>query len=270
MDLRFSTLSALIIALTLMVFAVGASPVLVEADFDGAEYSLGSLDGQNGWTVLQGTATIVDDGAAHSGARSVSLAQNTVVDRSISAPGQAIVWTRTHFRGAGTDVAPNYPSGEAASAIVHFSSTDGIQLADGDGAGGYSAWVNTGVSIDDDGTWYEILIRQDYTNQLWDCYIDGTLEGQDLGFRDNSVTQLNGFRQYAGVASSMDTFLTRYRSPGDLDGDGDSDASDVVLNVNAENSPPTDPIAFSDADFDDDGVIEPEDVTATVNLILSN
>jgi hypothetical protein len=268
MDLRYSTLSALVIAVLLMVFSVGASPVLVEADFDGAEFSLGSLDGQNGWTVLQGTASVVDDGAAQSGARSVSLAQNTIVDRSISAAGHSIVWTRTHFRGAGTDAAPNYPA-DPASAIVHFSSVDGIQVGNGDGAGSLT-WVNTGVTISDDGTWYEVLIRQDYTSQQWDCYIDGTIEAQDMGFRDNSVTQLNGFRQYAGVASSMDTFLTRHRSAGDLDGDGDTDISDVVLNVNAENSPPTDPIAFSDADFDDDGVIEPEDVNATVNLILSN
>jgi hypothetical protein len=42
------------------------------ADFESPTYTAGSVDGQNGWSVQQGTAE-VDDGVSHSGDRSLKL-----------------------------------------------------------------------------------------------------------------------------------------------------------------------------------------------------
>lgn len=261
---RTSVALSLVLATTL----AGASPVILEADFNSDSFSAGDLNNQNGWTVLQGTAT-VQSTVVNEGDQAVNLADNTIIDRAITAPGQTVVWTESHFRGAGTTAPPNYPTDTPASAIVHFSANagEGIQLGDGDGAGNVT-FVASGVTSIDPNHWYRITIRQDYSAKTWDCWIDGNLVGQDLGFRDNSVGQLNGFRQYAGVESYLDTFSVRRRSNGDLDLDGDTDAADVVLNVNAKNNPPTDPIAFDDADFDGNGTITSEDITSTVNLIL--
>lgn len=258
---------ASVAALSVLAAAAGASPVLLSQDFD--TFSLGNLNGQQGWTSTPvAGAQVVNDAAAQSGARSVSLAANTIIDRSITeANGQAVVWTQSYFRGSGTTSAPNYPA-DPASAIVHLSATNGIQVLNGNGSGG-GAFENTGVALNNPSQWHQILIRQDYTNKTWDCWVNGALEAQDLGFRDNSVDHLGGFRQYAGVACSMDTFLIRRSAVGgDVNFDGVTDAADVVTTANAVSAPPSDPFLLGDVDFDGNGVVENADVQATADVIL--
>ena len=68
------------------------------------------------------------------------------------------------------------------------------------------------IATVDPNVFYEITIRQDYNAQTWDCWIDGSLEGQDLGFRD-VVTEISGIRVFAGVESYFDTFLLRENNP---------------------------------------------------------
>jgi hypothetical protein len=277
---RTATTICTLALVAITVLGVSASPILDSDDFEG--YTLGDLFSQSDWTQVQGVAT-VQNTVFQDGGQAIQLNNDTIVDRDLSgaAAGQDVVYTQTYYRGAGTTSPANYPPapGSPASAIVHFSAGGdvgsglqgpGIFLANGDGAGNVT-WVrangSSGTALNPN-VFYAVTIRQNYTAGMWDCWINGELAGENLGFRD-SVTQLNGFRVYAGVQSYMDTFLVQRKSQSDLDGDGDSDAADVVLNVNATDVQPDNPIAFDDADQNDDGVIDGADVDATVQAVLN-
>jgi hypothetical protein len=277
---RTFPMMAVAVGVGLLTGLAGASPVLVDTTFENynAGESLDAAGQPDVWSVSLGTAMVVDDSSATppSGSKFVSLGTNTIIDRTVTASGESVVWTESYFRGAGTDEAPDYPtgSGNEASAIVHFSSnaSEGILLLDGDGAGGGS-FVESGVKPIDPNHWYRITIRQDYTGHTWDCWIDGQLAASNLGFRDD-INALGGFREYAGVPSSMDSFKVRRRSNGDLDENGVTDAADVVLNVNAQGQEAATttlgPFGFDDADFNEDGVVTSDDTTATADIILNN
>ena len=276
MTLRSASVATILMAL--VVGASFASPVLVEADFDSGSYTVGDLDGQNGWQVVQGSGVQVQAGVVDEGDQAVSLPTNSVIELDQTAPDENVVWTRASYRGPGTTAAADYPTSDPASAIVHFSAGDevapgvngpGIFFADGNADGSTPTWVAAPdfTTINSD-VFYEITIRQDYASQTYDVWINGMLEGSDLGFRDN-VTELNGFRVYSGSTSYLDTFMLRRRSAGDLNEDGTNDASDVVLNVNAITSNPTDIILFDDADYNEDGVIDSDDVTLTATDVVS-
>lgn len=261
---------SLMASATLGAGAAVTDPVLLSHDF--STFTAGNLNGQQGWV-----STPVNGAQVASGV--VNLAANTQIDRSITeANGQTVVWTETNFRGSGTSSAPDYPAAPA-SAIVHLSSTAGIQPLDGNGTGGGTFRASGNVPLSDPTGWYRIIIRQDYTAKTWDLYVGAptqqpTLSAQDMGFRDDSVDHLGGFRQYAGVACSMDNFLIRrVAANGDVNWDGAADSSDVVRAVNTVNSSP-DPntpanfYARADADYNGDGSVNATDVTQTVDYLL--
>jgi hypothetical protein len=263
--------------LALVCVAAGASPVLDSDNFES--YSEGELSAVSGsaWSVVQGSAD-VQSTVINEGVRAVRLQSDTVIDRSLAPPsGESVVFTQSFYRGAGTDSPANYPP-EAASSIVHFSSGGsvapgvsgpGIFLADGDGSGG-TTWMPTAFDTVDPGVFYEITIRQDYNAMTWDCWIDGSLEGQDLGFRD-VVNEISGIRVFAGVESYFDTFLLRENNLGDIDESGQIDAADVVRNVNLIGSSPQSAgtFPFIDADQDRSNSVDASDVSTTVDQVLN-
>lgn len=261
---RLSMLGLLALS-TLSVGAAVTDPVLLSHDF--STFTNGNLNGQQGWVSVPTNGAQVAAGV-------VNLAANTQIDRSITeANGQTVVWTETQFRGSGTSSAPNYPA-DPASAIVHLSSTSGIQPLDGNGTGGGTFRAAGNVALNNPTGWYRIIIRQDYVNKTWDLYVAQptqapALSAQDQGFRDDAVDHLGGFRQYAGVACSMDNFLIRrVAANGDVNFDGATDASDVVDSVNNLNNAGADFYERADADFDGNGTINAADITATVDTIL--
>jgi len=266
---RLSTVALLVLA----AGAVSASPVLLSHTFSTPTFADGNLGGQQGWTSTAAPYNAVIASGV------VNLPANCIINRDITeANGQTVVWTETNFRGSGTSSAPNYPA-DAASAIVHLSSTNGIEPLNGNGTGGGTFRTAGNVALDNPSGWYRIIIRQDYTNKTWDLYVGApnqqpALSAQDQGFRDNSVNHLGGFRQYAGVACSVDNFQVRRVATGaDVNWDGQADAADVVSAVNVLNSSanPLDATNFysrADADYNGDGTINAADITSTADAIL--
>ena len=176
---------------------------------------------------------------------------------------------RGYFRGEGTTADPSFPGDIPASAIVFFSATNGIQCLNGDGSGSGS-WINTTVTSINKDTWYKISIRQDYTSKKWRCYIDEAASpDQDLGFRNNEVTTLNGFRNFADTASYLDTFRVIPAIKGDANGDGKMDAADIVTLISDPTGSGFDIIQKDNADVDDNGSVEANDLTALINKILN-
>ena len=64
--------------------------------------------------------------------------------------------------------------------------------------------------------WYRVTLRLDYQTKVYDCYIDGQLAAQGMGFLFNtaSTDQLNGFINASGESASyLDALAFRTLPP---------------------------------------------------------
>ncbi|MFH0792839.1 MAG: dockerin type I repeat-containing protein [bacterium] len=247
------------------------SPVVYQTGFESTDtpaYSVGNLNGQDGWTVQSGTTAEVVTDPVFAGTQAVRLSAGAMIDRAISGTGQSVVWLEGYFRGTGSASTPDDPATPAASAIIHFSQTNGIQCLNGNGSGGGS-FVDTGVAINST-TWYKISVKLNYTTQKWDCYVDGVKKQSVLGFRDN-VSQLNGYRNFSETISYLDSLRVLKSNKGDANGDQVVNIGDVVIVVNLSNGGTlSDPILADNADMNNSASVTVEDVTAVANLVLGN
>lgn len=239
----------------LLVLSVGAAPTIIyetgfeATDVSGANFTVGNLDGQGGW---QASSATVIDTDAQAGSQSVALPADAWIEKSLSGSGE--IWIIGYYKGDGSTAAPSYPTEVPAASIVHFSATDGIQCLDGDGTGS-GTWVpasgGTPVSAS---KWTQIAIHIVYNSanpaaSYWDCLVDGAVYQRGLGFRNNSVTSLTGFKNLSGSDSYFDTFRV-IASDGDVDGDGVSDKYEIANDTN-----PLDPSSFPIiGDVNGDGV----------------
>lgn len=259
-------------------------------DADGNNYQSGSSItdySASGWDLQSGAAVIVTD-PKQAGQQALKLdatSQGVILDRTVPYPSPVpsqvstdIVWVQAYFRGPGSEVDPPvYPESPAASSIVHFSKTNGIQLLNGPKA--TATWVNSSVTGGnfDETHWYQVTLRQDYGKQEWDCYIDGAKQNTAaLKFRD-TVSKLNGFMNLADTTSYFDSLRVIAPVRGDANGDGLMDSADVVVAVMLANSAsvPLDVMFGGNADVagplgqsTPDGVIDQFDVEAIADQIL--
>lgn len=256
-------------------WGIAQDPIPYETGFEASEGFVagGSLNGQGGWLVepTGGDAKITDT-IAQEGSQSVEMEANSQIDKQLTAGSATIVWMEGYFRGAGTTADPQFPSaneGFPASAIVFFSATNGIQCYDGDGLG-LGTWINTNITTLDEGTWYKISIRQDYSSKSWRCYIDNVKSpSQDLGFRDDTVTTLSGFRNFADTVSYFDAFRVIPSKKGDANLDNKVDAADLISLLNDPDGSTFDLIQKDNADMDDSGVIDSGDFNNLIDTILN-
>jgi hypothetical protein len=213
-----------------------------------------------------GTATI-QSGTIHQGGQAVEIQADSTISRDLDGTGESVVWAEGYYRGAGISGTPELPSSPASSAIIFFSTDNGIQCYDGDGSGGGS-FTNTGVTLSAT-SWYKITVKLDFGSQTWDCWINDVSKATELGFRDN-VTKFNGFMNFSKVASFLDDFQVVAPLTGDASLDGEVDIVDVIMLVNHLNSTPsqTNPLILSNMDVTDDGSVTEDDLTAMVEHIL--
>lgn len=263
-------LSILMVTILMCGVVIAQDSIPYKTGFEASEGFTASqtLDGQGGWAVLsQGAGATITNAFKQAGEQSVALEANSQIDKTFSAAGETVVWMEGYFRGAGTTAEPSFPADPAASAIVFFSATNGIQCLNGNGTGG-GPWVNTSVTTLNPANWYKISIRQDYTAKKWRCYVeDAQTPNQDLGFRDN-VTELHGFRNFADTASYLDTFRVLPAKKGDANADGKVDAADVISLVNDPNGTNMDIIQKDNADVNSSSTIDVQDLTALIDKIL--
>ncbi|MEQ8820469.1 MAG: hypothetical protein RLY93_09500 [Sumerlaeia bacterium] len=276
-----ATLAAAALAIP---FSLSAREVLYETSFESAEgFTANTYDADtagssvavgDSWSLLAGIAEVVASGETpDSSAQIVRLRDGAQLDRDLSgevATSDNEVFVEGYFRGAGSGVSladASYPADQSASAIVHFSSADGIQLLDGNGAGSGTP-VNTSVALGtaNEDTWYKLTLFLDFTSQEWDAYVmeEGSatvtkLNTQaPLGFRDN-VTSLNGFRNLAQTASEFDGFRVVKPILGDANGDSLKDGADVVRILEFALNDVTDPILSYNADYNGVGGVTEDD-----------
>jgi hypothetical protein len=237
-------------SLAAALLALGASAhadTVYSAGFETGEgYSTGTLDNQPSsssrrWSVLAGSAEVTQNAAlpAQLGQYEVVLNNGAVVDQDLAglvADSSDIVWIEGWFRGVGSNVtlaAANYPSaaqGVPASAVIHFSSANGIEFLNGDRAGGAGTVVPAGVPLGAGAAsrYFRITVRLDFATRSYDVFVDGVKRNATpLGFRDN-VSRLNGFRNLAENEARFDGFRIVLPEPGDANGDGEVSSADLV------------------------------------------
>lgn len=237
----------------LAVVALGATAsaqTLFRTSFEASDadgnYTTGALSGQPGtsvnWLTLSGTAEVTNDSGigAPAGSQFVLLDEGAQIDRDLSSLGvtQNIIWVEGWFRGTGSAVSlaeANYPTAEQgtqASAVIHFSAVNGVELLNGTrGTPAEATVVPTNISEFNPNTWYRITLRLNFTTQSWDAYADGIkLNEEPLGFRDN-VTALNGFRNLSEARSYFDGFRVVRPMDGDANGDNETDSADLIAMI---------------------------------------
>lgn len=189
--------------------AVNSAPVAIRllpslpftADFETTEgYSSGTLNGQRGWTVASGTASVISGGAAL-GTQSVTLsAQATVTELDLefgsAPPNPTLVYADLFAKpvaGADYTTATLLDVDAARVAFIKSGAATGQFAAlagDGLGAG---AWRNLGptVAVNTTGaaqTWQRVTARLNYTTKTWDLYLNSVMIAADLKFRLNSAS----------------------------------------------------------------------------------
>src|SRR5262249_46911454 len=98
---------------------------------DSTPFALGSLQGQGGWFVTEGDATIETDTRAH-GLQAVQASQASFrLSVTTNAP---VLWVDAFVLDPGSSSPPMIP-GDLVSSYVFFSTTLGILALDGDGNG---------------------------------------------------------------------------------------------------------------------------------------
>jgi hypothetical protein len=219
--------------------------LLYSTGFEGAEqppFVAGSLDGQGGWRVAEGSALVQQAVSAH-GAQAVQAGPGLFEINPAQA--QPVLWVDAFFLETGSTNQPMLPT-NAASSVIFFSATHGILALDGDGQGnGVFVQVVPAFATNQ---FVRLTIRSDYAAKRYDVWINGVCRRAGLGFKDNSVKSFSGARRQTDLPGYLDDFSV---SLWGLDADRDGDGLDDLDEAKFYGSYPL--LADSDGDGANDG-----------------
>lgn len=154
--------------------------------FEGAEgYSLGALDGQNGWTLLSGADAQVTDAQASDGAFSLELVPNNgqalqgAFSPTFTSNMDAIITVDMFLESApvggelsDTDFVTQTPSEGFLTTRINFAFDGTINVLDDLGSG--AAFNDTGATVIRD-AWFELKMEFIFSDNQILYYIDDTL-----------------------------------------------------------------------------------------------
>lgn len=170
------------------------------------------ITGLNGWIeeVGNGLSAIVTF-QKHTGNQSLQVASNSTVKRDISS-NNSMVYLDGWYYPPTSSVFPDLDGYPSSSAVFMFHSTSGLIGLDGDGAGG-GVWVESHIAPN--AGFNRITIQIDFTNKIWSLFLNEQMVFQELAFKNNSVTQLNGIRIDSAQNQSgyLDTFQVLNEPP---------------------------------------------------------
>jgi hypothetical protein len=235
------------------------------ADFEGAKrYRLGSLQGQQGWTVTQGAAEVVSS-TAFQGTQSVELkpgpvgavARQTFAGSAGDGPTFVDLFVRP-VAGLNPEEGSAFDLGGATVAFVRDGTAGRMQALQWD-AFGAPSWKPAGspVALDGGGgatRWIRLTARLSYATGAWDIYVDGQLAWADLGFdyMKPAPLALTALSVQGGApqASYFDFLYAGLDNP--LFADADRDGMDDAWEIDNGLDPAVDD---RDGDKDGDGLV---------------
>jgi hypothetical protein len=126
----------------------------------------------------------VRDAVGLGGSQALELGPVCGVTWTVGGAG-SVAFTSFHLRLAAADsAAPEIP--DETLSVVLYAGAGGLMALDGDGAGGGSWQVLSGVTT---GAFQYITIRRDYGSATYDVYVDGVREAVGFGFKDAGVLE---------------------------------------------------------------------------------
>ena len=194
------TLSATLVC-SLSLAQINTYTTGYEADetppFEEGTYEFGvndDIDGSGNWIVEAGSAAI-QSGTVSTDLQALEIQANGVVNAPLAEgdSGTATeIWLQGYYRTDPQDADPEVTELGNSSALMYFNSTQGIKVYNG--AANPAAWeaLDPPFAVDA-GTWYLVTIRLDFSNQLWDIFINDELRKTGIGFKD-ALTSYSGFR----------------------------------------------------------------------------
>jgi hypothetical protein len=241
-------IAATLFAFTLATSLAGAQ-IAVEVEFAPVErdgrYVEGPLDGQPAhqrdgtpntdrakkWARLGTAGSAVVEQPIGRSLDAAVLDEGALVQRPFAAFDTEVIYLESWQDGPGADhtlSAASYPSaseGLSVSALVHFSASNGIELLNGDGAGG-GVIRTTGQSVGNGRQ--RITLRLDYGAKQWECWLaEDRSSGAPLGFRDNAA-EPTAFTMLAASPERTEGLRIVRHLAGDANVDGIIDAADII------------------------------------------
>lgn len=210
------------------------------ADFETAEgYTLGTLNGQLGWSVSAGVAQIVSGVAAH-GSQYVTFNPGTtatVVNQELgpSASNPAVIFVDFQAKpvaGADTSTGTLFDLDAARVACVLSGTTGQLLALDGDGAGA-GTWkpCAPAIALDADNVataWQRLTVRLDYAALTYDLYLNGAMIAAGLKFRVAVTPYVSWFsvKGHTAASATLDTLYVGSANPlfADVNNNGIDDA----------------------------------------------
>ena len=167
-------------------------------DFEAPNYKIGTIDGQAGWNVDQGTAEI-REGEGLFGSYGLMLLPEdpfSQVRLELDTPvgSSRILFLDVHVRPVSSAEDKKEEMIDINSARIGVFADSTIKAAfiwvfDGDLNGG-GTWVRTAaqVAIDQESRraagWHRLTVRQDVVGQFWDLWVDGKWAAAGVGLQE--------------------------------------------------------------------------------------
>jgi hypothetical protein len=221
------------------------------ADFESPAYTIGSINGQHGWSVQQGTAVIAAGvGRKESQGLKLAAADPFSQAKLTLAPGEApgpVMFLDFYVLPAASDAqkAEEFLDIDGARIGLFLDSAKPgeavLNVFHGDGSGG-GTWMATSARLKlKENTaaareWVRLTLREDFLRQSWDLSVDGKPAAADLGFQEANVghTQNYIIMGDAVEAITLDDLVIQSTNPmgPDSDGDGIVDSVERQLGMN--------------------------------------
>ena len=193
-----------------LAMSVSAAPWPINTDFESPNYSIGDLNGQQGWSTVNDVAVTADSEAVYSGSQGVRLTSSSQAIYEADSAASSVVWIQGYCKAEPVNFYPELPAPTSVTCFLFFHQTQGIVCLDGDGVGS-GTWVSSGMVPTD---WTRLSVRQDYTAHNWDLYVNGSrvLSGLGNAYHNSSFDR---FEAQAGETGPMylDAFYSAAQQP---------------------------------------------------------
>ncbi len=162
-------------------------------------YSLGNLNGQQGW--LSSSGVQVQNVRAKSGIQAAQAAGGGEAMLHGVASTDTVVTAEACLYWGTAILSPPTNLDFAASALVSFDPTQGIMAFNGNGTGG-GTWI-TATNTLLTSQWVTLKVEQNNAAKTWKLYVNGVEKLNNLGFKDNAISQVTGMYLRSGVGESL-------------------------------------------------------------------
>lgn len=225
----------------LFLFSAAFLPLLgiaqVDIDFESPAYTAtDSIDIYSGWQVYAGSG-LVSTADALGGSQSLEMADYSgggEATLAVSLSGHSVVFADLWIRPVVETLSSLGSALDLDGSGVRFveDTTDAlVEVLDGDQQGGAGTWLDVqSYTIDLDGvadSWMRVTLRQDFSSDTWDLYLDGELVAINVRLYDSvSGPALWTFYGAEDEPTYLDDLLLDDENPlfTDTSGDGIADS----------------------------------------------